>query len=292
MKKNILLIAAAVLVVFASSCNRKVEFEHNTFATLMASSYSFDEDVQEVVVPVSIYNPNGKEVQVSVMTEDGKAEEGVDYEILYPVSGVLTFAAGEDTQEIVIGITEFPGKLTGSKDFSLTIASATEGFMVGNCSTAKLTIKDLDHPLKAFIGEWEATTVGYVGINYTWTMTIDGDESDPTYQNLIMSDFEPMCASYYKLTSADGYNIIDVTANTSKTRIIVPRDSYVATLEGEVLSISGVNAPTLEEASNYTDIYLDLSTDGNTLSIQNAWGVMGSEGFWDVIPGGLVFTKK
>ena len=66
MKKNILLIAAAVLVVFASSCNRKVEFEHNTFATLMASSYSFDEDVQEVVVPVSIYNPNGKEVQVSV----------------------------------------------------------------------------------------------------------------------------------------------------------------------------------------------------------------------------------
>ena len=123
-------------------------------------------------------------------------------------------------------------------------------------------------------------------------MTIDGDESDPTYQNLIMSDFEPMCASYYKLTAADGYNIIDVTANAAKTTIIVPMNSYVATLDGEVLNISGVNAPTLEEASAYTDIYLDLSKDGKTLSIRNAWGVIGSQGFWDVIPGGLVFTKK
>ena len=116
-----------------------------TFATFDASSYSFDEDVQEFRIPVKIVNPNGMEISLSVATNDGKAEEGVDYEIIYPVSGVLAFASGETEQDIVIGITEFPGKLTGSKDFTVEISSVTEGISVGGCNTVKMKIMDLDH---------------------------------------------------------------------------------------------------------------------------------------------------
>lgn len=290
------MMAAAMLVI--SSCGRKVEFEHMTFATLDATSYSFDEDVQEFRIPVTIVNPNGKEVSVSVSTTDGKAEEGVDYEVLYPVSGVLTFAAGETEQEIVLGITEFPGKLTGSKDFSLTISSVTEGFQVGGCNTVKLKIKDLDHPLKMFIGEWSASKTGYNGIKYSWTMTVEGDESDPTYSNLFVYDLDPFTSSYLGYSSEKGYNKVDATANPAKTQLIVAYDSYLATddeglLEpGCVFSIAGLDAPTYEQARAYDDVKMNLSEDGTTLTIVNAIGCLGNGVLYEIIDGPLVFTKK
>lgn len=290
------MMAAAMLVI--SSCGRKVEFEHMTFATLDATSYSFDEDVQEFRIPVTIVNPNGKEVSVSVSTTDGKAEEGVDYEVLYPVSGVLTFAAGETEQEIVLGITEFPGKLTGSKDFSLTISSVTEGFQVGGCNTVKLKIKDLDHPLKMFIGEWSASKTGYNGINYSWTMTVEGDESDPTYSNLFVYDLDPFTSSYLGYSSEKGYNKVDATANPAKTQLIVAYDSYLATddeglLEpGCVFSIAGLDAPTYDQARAYDDVKMNLSEDGTTLTIVNAIGCLGNGVLYEIIDGPLVFTKK
>lgn len=296
MKKIIFMMAAAMLVI--SSCGRKVEFEHMTFATLDATSYSFDEDVQEFRIPVTIVNPNGKEVSVSVSTTDGKAEEGVDYEVLYPVSGVLTFAAGETEQEIVLGITEFPGKLTGSKDFSLTISSVTEGFQVGGCNTVKLKIKDLDHPLKMFIGEWSASKTGYNGIKYSWTMTVEGDESDPTYSNLFVYDLDPFTSSYLGYSSEKGYNKVDATANPAKTQLIVAYDSYLATddeglLEpGCVFSIAGLDAPTYEQARAYDDVKMNLSEDGTTLTIVNAIGCLGNGVLYEIIDGPLVFTKK
>ena len=290
------MMAAAMLLI--SSCGRKVEFEHMTFATLDATSYSFDEDVQEFRIPVTIVNPNGKEVSVSVSTTDGKAEEGVDYEVLYPVSGVLTFAAGETEQEIVLGITEFPGKLTGSKDFSLTISSVTEGFQVGGCNTVKLKIKDLDHPLKMFIGEWTASAVGESSLSYTWTMTIEGDESDPTYSNMFVYDLEPFTSTYLGYNSEKGYNKVDATANPDKTQLIVAYDSYLATddeglLEpGCVFSIAGLDAPTIDQARAYDDVKMNLSKDGTTLTIVNAIGCLGNGVLYEIINGPLVFTKK
>ena len=89
MKKIINIIAAALLLLVASSCGRKVTYEYSTYATLESSSYSFDEDVEEVTIPVTIYNPTGLEVQLAVSTIEGKAEEDKDFEIISPISGVL-----------------------------------------------------------------------------------------------------------------------------------------------------------------------------------------------------------
>lgn len=295
MKKNIILIVAAVIAL--ASCSRKVEYVHMTFATFDSASYTFNEDVEQIKVPVSIVNPNGAEVSVSVKTIDGKAKEGTDYEILSPVSGVLSFAAGETEQEIVIGI-NYDSNRTGTKDFTLSIVSATEGFQVGGCNSTKLRIKDDNHPLKMFIGEWSASATGYSGLSYSWSMIVEADESDPTWSNLLVYDVDPF-TGYFGYTSENGYNIVDAKSNATKDQLIVAYDSYIATDEegliadpGVVYSITALDAPTLDQAKNYSDLKFDLSEDGNTLTIETAIGTLGNGTLYEVIDGPIVFSKK
>lgn len=292
MKKYIYLTVAVLGMLFVSSCGRKIEFEHMSFATLLTNAYSVDENVGEMKVPVTIYNPTGKEVQVSVLASDGKAKVGTDFEVVSPMSGILTFAPGEETQEITIEIKEHAGELTGTKDFTLAIASATEGFQVGNCNTAQITIKDLDHPLKDFIGVWTGSTTGYSGYSYTWDITVDGDEADPTYSVLIVTNLCPYTSLYGGLTPALGYNIYEATANKEKTQMIVANDQYIGSIDGDDLSLMGVDAPLLEQAQYYTDIVFELSKDKKSLVVPNAYGPASSQGLWEVYPGGIVFTKK
>lgn len=295
MKKNILLILA-VAIAFAS-CSRKVEYEYITYATLDAASYSFDEDVQKISIPVLIENASNAEFAVSFKTIDGKAVEGTDYEIISPASGLLTFAAGDTKQEIVIGINK-DDALTGTKDFSIQISSATEGLAVSGCNTAKLRIKDLNHPLKVFIGEWAASATGLSGLKYSWSIIVEGDESDPTYENLLVYDLDPFTSSYLGLNSENGYNIVDAKANAAKTQIIIADDSYLATDSegvfelGAVFTICGFNKPTLDAATGYADIKMDISEDGKTLTIANAIGSVCGDMYCDVVEGPIVFTKK
>lgn len=296
MKKNILLFVAAVMAF--ASCGRKVDYEHMTFATLDAASYSFNEDVEEFRVPVTIVNRTGAEVAVSFKTVDGKAQEGVDYEVISPVSGVLSFAPGETTQEIVLGINYDPD-LTGTKDFSLTIASATEGFIVGGCNTTKLRIKDDNHPLKAFIGEWTASATGYLnGIGYGWSMIIEPDESDLTYTKLIIYDLEPLTA-YLGYDSENGYNMVEAVAQSDK-QLVVEVDSYLATdvdaqfEQDGVFSVACLTVPKVDQfTGQIEDVKIDLSDDGNNLTIANALTCLfNGSSIVEIVEGPLVFTKK
>lgn len=291
MKKNILLFVAAV-IAFAS-CGRKVEYEHMTFATFDAASYSCNEDVEEIKVPVTIVNPTGSEVSISVKTIDGKAKEGTDFEIVSPVSGVLTFASGETTQDIVIGI-KYDPSLTGTKDFTVSIASATEGFIVGGCNSAKIRIKDDNHPLKMFIGEWTTSAKGATSLSYAWSMIIEGDESDTSWSRLLVYDLEPFTSNYLGYNSENGYNIVEAYANADKTQITVAYDSYLASDEdGFSYSVSCLDNPNYAQARNFADVVMDLSEDGKTLTINNALVCLGSDGYLqEAVNGPIVFTKK
>lgn len=286
MKKIINIIAAALLLLVASSCGRKVTYEYSTYATLESSSYSFDEDVQEVTIPVTIYNPTGAEVQLSVNTVDGKAKEDVDFEIISPISGVLTFAPGETVQEVVIGINERPNDRTGSLDFTLVIESLTEGFNVGNVNTAKLTIKDLDHKYKDFIGEWSATATGESGANYSWTMTVEPDDSDE--EILLVKDLDPTVG----FKSSEGYNIFDAVVDSNRS-LRIKAGSFAGVLQGADYAIYAI-----DQAGYLSgDVYLDISSDRHTMINRSSWIVgtpneYGSISIYDIMPAGIVFTKK
>ncbi len=158
--KKINIILAVIALLLTVSCSRKLEFQHNTFVTMEKVSLSVSESSDTVFVPVSVVNPTGDRIQVAVEGVDGEGESGaleeVNYKIVFPASGVLTFEGDNTTQAVAIAITPVDGR-NGSKSFEIRISSLTRGVAVGGYDVTTVKILDDDHPLAAFIGRWTGT---------------------------------------------------------------------------------------------------------------------------------------
>ena len=199
MKKFFNIISVAMLVLLAASCNRKVEFDHTTFATFANKEYNVNEDCGSLTIPVLLYNPTGAEAQFAVTVLADNAEEGKDFEIVSPANGIITFSEQTDTVKIEISISnKFVGEFTGGKNFKLQISSITEGMKVGSFNTASVNIIDLDHPLANFFGEWTGTLTfaDEAGSQLPTTLKIASIESDDTYTKLSIFGLEPAYAQY------------------------------------------------------------------------------------------------
>ena len=293
MKNSIKIMAGAAIVLAAASCGRLESFDHQTFATFNEVEYSVDETVGQVKVGVSLYNPTKSETKITVKAVDGKAVNGTDYEIVSPASGVLAFAPGEGEQEVIVGIKNNEGVFTGTLDFALELVSATTGVTVGNLSTASFIIKDLDHPLAAFIGSWTADVhsydwgAAYGGISYyTLNVTILADEEDETYTKLIVQNLEPYFATN-GLTAANGYNIFEGVVNDAKNKLTIPMGQPIG--YKDVLLV-GINTEDLSTATGYDDIIINLNSDG-TLTIPNGYGSNGG-GWWECRCGPISRKKQ
>jgi hypothetical protein len=85
----------------------------------------------------------GGSVTVHYQTAGGNAAPGVDY---LPVSGILTFAAGQATRTIVVPVLNNP---YGNHDVyvGLTLSSPTEGAVLGTRTSNVLQIHDTDPDL-------------------------------------------------------------------------------------------------------------------------------------------------
>lgn len=288
--KKINFIAAAIVLVLSASCNREIELQPQTFATLDAVSFSVDETVGKVSVPVSIYNPTGAEVQVTVKGVDGRGVKGVDYDIVSPSSGILTFSGDVTTQNIEVEITDFTGEFTGGKDFTIEIASATAGVSVGNLNTAYFTIKDLDHPLAAFIGEWTGGPLVdfFYGDQYTLNLTIVSNDDDPTFNSVLVQNIDPYFASA-GFNSNNGCNIFVAVANEDRTQLLLESGQPIGYSTCQLLGFDG---PDLNTASTTQYMLFDLNADG-TLTIPNAFGVYNAgEGWYSAYLGGLTLSKN
>lgn len=288
--KKINIIAAAMALVLSASCNRNLEFQHETFATFDAVTFSVDETAGRVSVPVSIYNPTGSEIQVTVKAVDGKGVSGVDYDIVSPASGILTFSGDVTSQNIEVEITDFSGEFTGSKDFSIEIASATAGVTVGNLNTARFTIKDLDHPLAAFIGDWTgAPLVDYFyGDQYTLNLTIIANDDDPTFSSVYVQNIDPYFASA-GYNSNNGFNTFLAVANAERTQLKLESGQPLGYKTCQLLGFDG---PDLDTAGTTQYMLFDLNADG-TLTIPNAFGVYNAgEGWYSAYLGGLTLSKN
>lgn len=288
--KKINIIAAAMALVLSASCDRNIEFQHETFATFDAVTFSVDETAGRVSVPVSIYNPTGSEIQVTVKAVDGKGISGVDYDIVSPASGILTFSGDVTSQNIEVEITDFTGEFTGSKDFTIEIASATAGVTVGNLNTARFTIKDLDHPLAAFIGDWTgAPLVDYFeGDQYTLNLTIIANDDDPTFSSVYVQNIDPYFASA-GYNSNNGFNTFLAVANAERTQLKLESGQPVGYKTCQLLGFDG---PDLDTAGTTQYMLFDLNEDG-TLTIPNAFGVYNAgEGWYSAYLGGLTLSKN
>lgn len=288
MKRNIIFfVAATVTLLLAASCNRKVEYQYEKYATLYHSSFSVAEDAGELRIPVLVNNTKGADVQVSVKVTEGKAVEGVDYEVVTPANGILSFSGETDSLDVVIKILSPDlGEFTGAKDLSVAIASATEGVNVGIINNAVVTIEDLDHPLAAFIGTWTGELEGYFG---NWpkgatTIAISADPQGDPFSDLIVSGgINP----YF--VAVAGANP-DYSAKVNGNQLIIYAEQPCG--YGDVI-LMAFDAADPDAASGYDHARFQLQEDG-TLVVLNAYGAYtpSGGGWYEIYLGGAVFTKK
>jgi uncharacterized delta-60 repeat protein len=106
---------------------------------LGSPSYSVNENDGSVNITVAKTGADALAASVQYTTNNGSATAGVDYTA---VSGVLSFAAGETTKNIVIPITD-DSLFEGNETFTLTL-STPSGANLGSQSSAVVTIVDND----------------------------------------------------------------------------------------------------------------------------------------------------
>ena len=288
--KNIYLVISALALLLVS-CDRKVEFQHESFATLNAARYTVREDVGEFTIPVTLFNPTGNESQFVITTKDSTAVKDVDYEIVSPASGVLTFGADETTKDIVVKLNHNTA-FQKSKIFYLSISSADDNYSIGNFNTATCVIKDAEHPLDMFIGEWKGTVSSiYDNTTYHLTVNISEDESDETYTKLRIDGLEPMTSSLTSVSALKG------TVNADKTKLTIASgqqigylDAYSSYFNFNAFEIVGDNLNITES------LVMTLNPDG-TMTMSSVFGCLftytdGEEYVWDAYAFGAPLTKK
>lgn len=291
MKSVKILIAATLAIFVSASCDRKVEFEHETFATFNAVSYTVDENVGEIKIPVTVYNPTGSELQVVVKTVDGAGEAGKDYEVVTPSSGILTFTGDQTAQDIVINITDHEGEFTGSLDFTVEISSATEALSIGNFKTAKVAINDLDHPLSAFFGTWSATTFeeAYLGTNVTLNFNMAADPND--LEKLVISIIDPMMSSVVGYSEPVVLSAEAVLNEDGTGEIVIPNGQYTGfTYAYGPWTYYGYDAASFNDASAYANIAMYLGPDG--ITVPNGFGIFDDKYIWASYVGGYTLVKQ
>ena len=293
MKRIFNIISVAALVLFAASCDRKVEFQHESFASFRAVNFNVNEDGGSVVIPVMMINPTGTDTQISVAVTSDSAVEGTDFEVVTPANGILNFPAGTDSLAVEIAISkDFIGEFTGPKEFSLKIASVTEGVSVGNFDTASVTIQDLDHPLSAFFGTWTGKTFEeiYMGVNVTMSFKIAADPKD--IKKLVIETTDQMMANVVGYTTpviltADAEYKADGTGT-----IVIPNGQATGfTYDYGPWFYMGFDAASFEDAAGYENIVMKLNADG-TMTVPNGFGIFDDQYIWASYVGGYTLTKN
>ena len=182
--KNIAKFIAAGSVLFAlAACSHVAQFTTEDFVAISGTSYTVVESTATLTIPVCAYPASGQSnTTVTFDVKNGTAVAGEDFTFA-PANGVLNFA-GEETQNITITIIGQPGVFTGDKSFVVELKDASNNYAMSTINSAKVNIKDEDHPLTALFGDYELNGVsfykddGYYPV--TVPMTIKPYEGDVT----------------------------------------------------------------------------------------------------------------
>lgn len=289
MKRNILVFAAlAFALLIAASCNREIEYQFETYATLYRSSFTVAENGGELKIPVLLKNNGGGDVQISIKVADGKAKKGFDFEVISPANGILSFSTDTDSLDVVLKIlTPELGEFTGAKDFALAIESVTEGVSVGALNQAKVTISDVDHPLAEILGEYTAKGTTAAAGSTSWTVNID-QHTDLTKVNIIgLADW--------------GETLVGNVSEDKKTIKVPFGQQYVAAGYSTLFvgyGAGGYYLPSGNLILTSTETGWVQSTDSDDAEMIWGYGALACDdsgsplGWLDYVSPGLVLTKN
>jgi ribosomal protein L35AE/L33A len=116
------------------------------FGTLQFSSsaYGIEEDKGLAKIIVSRVNGSNNVVSVKCISEDGTAKAGKDYT---RVSGTLTWSHGDSADKTCSVAINDDEEREGNETFSLHLKNPTGGAVIGDPSTAVVTIIDNEEPI-------------------------------------------------------------------------------------------------------------------------------------------------
>ncbi len=121
---------------------------------------------------------------------------------------------------------------------------------------------------------------------YTFNVSLQIDPEDST--KVKVNDLDPYFASH-DYTASDGYNSFEGIIDWEKKTITVEAGQPMG--YGEVV-IAGLDNVSFAEAEGYDDIHITVADFGETLIIENAYGVLDGEGFWEAYDGNIKLSKK
>lgn len=292
MKKNINFLVL-VFVLLVTSCGRKVDYPFESFVTLDAKKYSAAEDAGVLRIPVNVYNPSGKEMNVIVKAVDSTAIAGKDYNIVYPVQGVMNFSGDETTKYIEVEIIPHLGVFTKNLNFSIELSAADEQTTVGNVNVTTCTISDDDHPLKYFLGDWSGTANNYMNDEtFPMEITISENSSDDTYKTMKIENLEPVIAMYGSTAA------VLAEINDEKTQLTIKSGQYAGSHSAYgSCSIYGLTASSSGQFGLEDAIVMNLSEDKKSLTISTMFGSLLTSGdyagyLFYIYEPDLVLTRK
>lgn len=295
MKRNILYIVMAFAAVCMISCDRTATYYAPAYASFYSNSYSVDETAGQVVIPVVLNNGSGSEVQISVsVAENSTAAEGVDYEIVSPASGLLTFSGDTDSLAVVVDIKSHVGEFTGAKNLQFNLASLSDGVGLGVFSTASVSITDLDHPLSGtgLLGEWEGTLMfaSNPPTPLPAVLKFSIDTEDETYTKMILEGWE-VHPNYA------GYSIPVSAVYDEKTSCVYVTAGQTAWVVNDYYNF--IFAALNDAGNAIVDLTLAYDKEAGTLTQMNMFGAYNTQGetedelgFYSLYNPGTVFTKK
>lgn len=248
MKKIYSLIALTLGLVLLASCeiNKEPVFnDSDAFVAFDKAAVTCTETDGEISVPVTLASLKGMGTTVSYEAVNGTAAAGTNFDLV-DGSGTLTFTPDGRTQYIKVKIYDpdvtyedgerVSGKYTGDLKFKLAFKSTGDvnGSMENVCT---VTIKDLDHPLTAILGDWTFTALCR-GKMASWPCELAKDPDDDHvvwFYDLV----------YFSRSGWDGWDIsyYGVVSEDLKT-ITIPlgQESEYTYSNGEHVGLYGVDA--------------------------------------------------
>ena len=211
-------LACAMALTSVLSCDKLNEtpvFEDSkSFAAFDITSFSVNENVGVLSIPVTIASPDPKQVALAYTVNDGTAKAGVNF-TLVDDSAVLAFDGQTRTMNIELNIIDLAGEYTG--DLSFTVSLVKPGDLdLGASSTCTVKISDLDHPLAPILGSYVVDAGYYTGTPCSWPLTLTKDSQDPS---VVWIDY-PVYFCYQYATWGD-YSVYGTVSEDLKT-ITIP----------------------------------------------------------------------
>ncbi len=228
MKYNYKLLYLLIMAVLFTTCkNEPIMFDNSkAFVAFVSSSASINENSNEGDIPVMLSAVEGSPaatVDYEVVTDGiaNPAMEGTDFTIVSPSS--LDFPQGSGYAYITVHPIN-NGDLTGNKSFKLVLTSNSRNYANGAESIITVEIKDDEHPLFNWIGNYVVTAESYHdGHIENWYVTTEADPKD--YNYLIINGISSDSANAIKARIDLDQKLITITPGQSLGDIFTDSDN-------------------------------------------------------------------